>query len=78
MSADLEQSLSKEIRGLNDDQQREVLAFVEKLKRQSPHTLGKRFSFIGIGGSGKKDLSQRAEEILEQNADRREGWSLSE
>jgi hypothetical protein len=35
-----------------------------------------RYSFIGIGRSGQPDLSRRAEEILEQEADRREGWSL--
>jgi hypothetical protein len=37
---------------------------------------GVTYSFIGIGRSGQKDLSSRAEEILEQEADRREGWSL--
>ena len=78
MSADLEQSLSDAIRALSDDQQREVLAFVEKLKHQAQPAPGKRYSFIGIGHSGQKDLSRRAEEILEQTADRREGWSLSE
>jgi hypothetical protein len=35
-----------------------------------------RYSFIGSGHSGQKDPSLRAEEILEQTADRREGWSL--
>jgi len=36
------------------------------------------YSFIGIGRSGKGDLSTRIEEALAKSADRREGWSLSE
>ena len=39
-------------------------------------TRAKTYSFIGIGRSGQNDLSSRVEEILEQEADRREGWSL--
>lgn len=35
-----------------------------------------QYSFIGIGRSGRPDLSLRAKEILAQQADRREGWSL--
>ncbi|MCP4654421.1 MAG: hypothetical protein GY856_03270 [bacterium] len=36
----------------------------------------RKYSFIGIGHSGKSDLSTQVEEILEKSADRREGWSL--
>lgn len=35
-----------------------------------------RYSFIGIGRSGKGNLSTQVDETLAQNADRREGWSL--
>jgi hypothetical protein len=35
-----------------------------------------RYSFIGIGHSGKGDLSQRVDEILAASSERREGWSL--
>ena len=38
----------------------------------------KTYSFIGIGHSGKKNLSTQVESRLTQAADRREGWSLSE
>jgi len=38
----------------------------------------KRFSFIGIGHSGKHNLSTQVEEILTQAANRREGWSVPE
>ncbi|MGH9934702.1 MAG: ribbon-helix-helix protein, CopG family [Blastocatellia bacterium] len=34
------------------------------------------YSFVGIGRSGRSDLSLRAEELLEQDVNRREGWSL--
>ena len=52
---------------------REVLSqYAQKLttKRRS-------YSFIGIGRSGKGDLSTRVEEALADGAHRREGWSLS-
>lgn len=34
------------------------------------------YSFIGIGHSGKRNLSRQVDIILEQGANRREGWSL--
>lgn len=38
----------------------------------------KTYSFIGIGHSGKGDVSSRVEETLAAGADRRRGWSLVE
>jgi hypothetical protein len=38
----------------------------------------KPYSFIGIGRSGKHQLSTQVEEILSIGANRREGWSLPE
>ncbi|MBI4771622.1 MAG: ribbon-helix-helix protein, CopG family [Chloroflexi bacterium] len=38
----------------------------------------RKYSFIGIGHSGKRNLSVQVEEILERAANRREGWSLAE
>ena len=35
-----------------------------------------RYSFIGIGHSGKGDVSQRVDETLDAIAERRKGWSL--
>jgi len=35
-----------------------------------------RFSFIGIGHSGKRYLSTQVEDILTHAANRREGWSV--
>jgi hypothetical protein len=40
------------------------------------HTRSRTYSFIGIGHSGKGNLSTQAEEILQSAIDRREGWSL--
>lgn len=37
----------------------------------------RQYSFIGLGRSGKGDLSLQAEKILQDAIDRREGWSLS-
>lgn len=34
------------------------------------------YSFIGIGRSGKSDLSRRVDETLAAVVERREGWSL--
>ncbi len=43
----------------------------------SQHPVGKqRYSFIGIGNSGKGNLSQKVDETLTEGAHRREGWSL--
>jgi predicted transcriptional regulator len=39
-------------------------------------TQRRSYSFIGIGHSGKGNLSTQAEEILQKAVDRREGWSL--
>ena len=38
----------------------------------------KPYSFIGIGHSGKGNISTQVETTLTQNANRREGWSLAE
>jgi predicted transcriptional regulator len=43
---------------------------------RTQHIQRRAYSFIGIGHSGKGNLSKQAEEILQNAADRREGWSL--
>ena len=53
---------------------REVLSeHVQSVKAQR-----RAYSFIGIGRSGKGDLSTKVEEVLIEGANRREGWSLPE
>lgn len=48
---------------------REALTNYVRSQPASPHT----YSFIGIGHSGKKNLSTQVEKIIEENADRRAG-----
>ena len=38
----------------------------------------KSYSFIGIGHSGKGNISTQVDATLKKAANRREGWSLSE
>jgi hypothetical protein len=76
MSADLEKAIQEEIRELTDDQQRQVMAFVESLKPKPSDNDAKHYSFVGIARSGNGSLSTEAESILEEASDRREGWSL--
>jgi hypothetical protein len=56
MSANLEKAIQEEIRELTDDQQRQVMAFVESLKPK-PSDGAKRYSFVGIARSVKCSLS---------------------
>jgi hypothetical protein len=51
-------------------------ALRDYLRAQS--TPSHTYSFIGIGHSGKGNLSKQAEPILESEVNRREGWSLSQ
>jgi len=37
-----------------------------------------RYSFIGIGQSGRGDLSERVDELLAEGASRHSGWTLPE
>lgn len=76
MSANLEKTIHDEIRDLTDEQQRQVIAFVEGLKPKRPDSNETHYSFVGIAHSGKGSLSTEAKSLLEEAADRREGWSL--
>ena len=75
MSANLEKTIQEEVRELTDDQQRQVMAFVESLKPKKADKPA-NYSFIGIARSGNGSLSTNVESILDETADRREGWSL--
>lgn len=76
MSAKLENAIQEKISRLSDEQQQQVMAFVEGLESRPHDHHGGRFSFIGIARSGNGSLSNEAESILNEAADRREGWSL--
>lgn len=51
-------------------------ALIQYLQSQSSPV--KTYSFIGIGHSGRRNLSTEVEEILKKSGNRREGWSLDE
>ncbi|MDX6531519.1 MAG: hypothetical protein QOH41_3809 [Blastocatellia bacterium] len=76
MSANLENAIQERVRRLNDEQLQQVMAFLEGLKSEPRDANGRRFSFVGIARSGKGSLSAESESILEESADRSEGWSL--
>ena len=78
MSANLENAIQEKVRRLNDEQQQQVMAFVERLELSPRNQHGSRFSFIGIARSGNGSLSTEVESRLNAAADRREGWSLPE
>ena len=50
-----------------------LLSYLGFQIRKSP-----KYSFIGIGHSGKKNLSKQAETKLEKAANKQNGWSLPE
>jgi hypothetical protein len=75
MSANLKKAIHEGLSGLTDEQQRQVMAFVESLKPKTAGNRG-RFSFVGIARSGNGSLSTKPESILEEAVDRREGWGL--
>ena len=53
MSANLENAIQEKVRRLSDEQQQQVMAFVEALESgpRDPHA--RRFSFVGIARGGK-------------------------
>jgi hypothetical protein len=53
MSAELENAIQERVRRLSDEQQQQVMAFVEGLESRPRDHHGSRFSFVGIARSGK-------------------------
>lgn len=84
----LETIIQEKVHALPTVKQEKVLAFVENLESEKTETNGKpertdeekrqgRLALIGIGSSGRSDLSERVDEVLAEGANKREGWSLS-
>jgi hypothetical protein len=76
MVASLEDAIKERVRRLSDEQKRQVIAFVEGLDFRTRDPNARRFSFVGIARSGNGSLSTETESILNDAADRHEGWSL--
>jgi hypothetical protein len=68
--------LAQALQTLAEKEQTSVPELVQRVVAAYASVRTPTYSFIGIGHSGKRDLSVRAEEILDQSANRREGWSL--
>lgn len=64
MSSNLEKAIQDEVRDLTDDQQRQVIAFVESLKPRRSRDDAASYSFVGIAHSGNGSLSTEAKQIL--------------
>jgi hypothetical protein len=76
MSQNREQAIQDGVRKLTDEQQQEVMDFVEALRHRGTEQNPRRYSFVGIAHSGKGSLSSEIETLLDEAVDRREGWSL--
>lgn len=61
MSAKLENAIQEKVRRLNDQQQQQVIAFVEGLESEQLNSNSRRFSFVGIAHSGSGSLSTDAD-----------------
>ena len=85
----LETVIQKKVHALPPVKQARVLAYVEDLEVEETKTNGNakpekteeekrqgRLALIGMGKSGRSDLSTRVDEILAEGANKREGWSL--
>ena len=68
--------LAQAIQALAEKEQTSVSELVQRAVAAYASFRTTTYSFIGIGHSSKHDLSVRAEEMLDQGANRREGWSL--
>ena len=83
----LETMIAEKVHALPNGKQAKVLEFVEDLEHESVESkkgLKKteeekrqgRLALIGIGKSGRGDLSERVDETIAEGANKREGWSL--
>jgi hypothetical protein len=76
-----EEKILKAIQEIADQQQTSVEAITQEALRQylqSQIIAKPTYSFIGIGHSGKRNLSTQVEAVLAEAGHRREGWSLAE
>lgn len=85
----LETIIQEKVHALPPVKQAKVLAFVEDLETEEANSNGNvkrakteeekwqgRLALIGMGSSGRSDISERVDEILAEGANKAEGWSL--
>lgn len=85
----LEIIIQEKVHALPPLKQAKVLEFLEELETVEDNSNGNgkqaktdeekrqgRLALIGMGSSGRSDISQRVDELLAEGANKREGWSL--
>ena len=55
------EKIQEKLRSLDDEQQEQVMAFIESLEPGPREPDGKRFSFVGVARSGNGSLSTEAD-----------------
>jgi hypothetical protein len=76
------QKLIEAVSALPDEALAELASFVDYLRYKSAQSPEKKqgssflLSIAGLGASGEQDLSERDEEVLHQEIDPIQGWSL--
>lgn len=79
MSTNLEDEIQEKVHVLTDEQQQEVLEFIEQLAQSARREEPAGYSFVGIGHGGKKEIDLREHGISrEQAADLRARLSTFE
>jgi hypothetical protein len=76
-----EETILKAIQEIAEKKQTTVEEIAQEALRQylqSQMSPASSYSFIGIGHSGKRNLSTQVDTLLAETARRREGWSLAE
>jgi len=68
------QEIAKQKQTTVEDVAKEALLHYIQVHPDSPV----QYSFIGIGHSGKENISKQVDKTLEKAANRREGWNLTE
>lgn len=74
----VDDTLAQSLRELARADSKSVEALSREVLSQYVQKATAKYSFIGIGRSGKGNLSTAVEETLAEGADKREGWSLRE
>ena len=87
----VEQTIIDKVHALPQEKQEKVLEFVEQLQSDGSFVVPvensaddqkeelrykELMAIIGIARSGRNDLSEKVDELLDEGANREEGWSF--
>lgn len=68
MSTNMEDAIQEKVRGLPDEQQKQVLEFVEDLQQNAGREEPESFSSFGMGGGKKIEVDLREHGITREQA----------